>query len=80
MHFNDNLIDLRVKHLVFRLAPSVQTRLHAFNCMFYTKLLEKGNKKKGHELVARWTDQTCILHMDSLSMHPSSKIGEWLKQ
>ena len=25
-------------------------------------------------------DQTCILHMDSLSLHSSIKIGDWLKQ
>ena len=25
-------------------------------------------------------DQTCILHMDSLSLHSSAKIGDWLKQ
>ena len=25
-------------------------------------------------------DQTCILHMDSLSLHSSGKIGDWLKQ
>jgi len=140
VYFNDNLIDLRVKHLVFGLPPSDQSRLHAFSCMFYTKLLEQGNKKKGHALVARWTknfdvfakdfifipvnesahwslaviahpghisrkatelfdllpqckypspcdcdedeeeDQTCILHMDSLSLHSSAKIGDWLKQ
>ena len=54
--FNDSLIDLRVKHLVSKLLPSEQRRVHAFSCHFYTKLQEKSNEKDDcHALVARWT-------------------------
>ena len=55
-YFTDNLIDLRVKHLVFKLLPSEQSRVHAFRCQFYMKLQEKSNEKDDcHALVARWT-------------------------
>ena len=76
VYFNDNLIDLRVKHLVFGLPPSDQSRLHAFSCMFYTKLLEQGNKKKGHALVARWTKNFDVFAKDFIFI-PVNESAHW---
>lgn len=76
VYFNDNLIDLRVKHLVFGLSPSDQSRLHAFSCMFYTKLLEQGNKKKGHALVARWTKNFDVFAKDFIFI-PVNESAHW---
>lgn len=76
IYFNDNLIDLRVKHLVFGLPPSDQSRLHAFSCMFYTKLQELGNKKKGHALVARWTKSFDVFAKDFIFI-PVNESMHW---
>jgi len=78
VYFNDNLIDLRVKHLVFGLSPSDQSRIHAFSCMFYTKLLEEGNKnkKRGHSLVARWTKNFDVFDKDFIFI-PVNESAHW---
>jgi Ulp1 family protease len=76
--FNDNLIDLRVKHLVFKLLPSEQSHVHAFSCQFYTKLLEKSNEKDDcHALVARWTKKTYSRRTSSSSPLTSQCTGVW---
>jgi hypothetical protein len=75
--FNDNLIDLRVKHLVFKLLPSEQSRVHAFSCQFYTKLLEKSNEKDDcHALVARWTKKFNLFEKDFIFI-PVNESMHW---
>ncbi len=76
-YFNDNLIDLRVKHLVFKLLPSEQSRVHAFSCQFYTKLLEKSNEKDDcHALVARWTKKFNLFEKDFIFI-PVNESMHW---
>jgi Ulp1 family protease len=76
-YFNDNLIDLRVKHLVFKLLPGKQSRVHAFNCQFYTKLQEKRNVKDNcHGLVARWTKKFNLFDKDFIFI-PVNKSMHW---
>eukprot|EP01031_Cornospumella_fuschlensis_P025445 gene25445-30724_t len=80
VYFNDNLIDLKIKHLISGLSPEQRSKVYAFNCHFYTKLTEeckRGTWKSdvGHKLVRRWTKHVDLFSMDfvffpiNLSLH-----------
>ncbi len=62
-YLNDNLIDLRIKHLLAQLDPEKRSRVHAFSCLFYAKLTEKKNRE-AHALVSRWTKSVDLFAMD----------------
>ena len=63
-YFNDNLIDLKVKHMVFALPPEKRDKVHAFSCLFYPKLKELRNPREAHEAISRWTKNVDIFTMD----------------
>eukprot|EP01036_Dinobryon_divergens_P022118 gene22118-30352_t len=63
-YFNDNLIDLKVKYMLFKLPLEKRRRVYAFSCLFYPKLKELRDFRKAHELISRWTKSVDIFSMD----------------
>ena len=63
-YFNDNLIDLKVKYMIFNLPLEKKCKVYAFSCLFYPKLKELRDFRKAHELISRWTKNVDIFSMD----------------
>lgn len=65
-YLNDNLIDLQIKYLVrTALSEQLQSRVHAFNCQFYSRLTtHERDMRSGHALVARWTKSVDLFDRD----------------
>eukprot|EP01038_Epipyxis_sp_PR26KG_P012775 gene12775-17127_t len=82
VYLNDSLIDLRIKLLVQDLSPEKKNLLHAFSCMFYTKLTESTgtNKltkfKEMHNHVCRWT-KSFELFCKEFILIPINKSLHW---
>jgi Ulp1 family protease len=67
--FNDNLIDIKVKHYFNSLDHDIRLRIHAFSCLFYPKLDEedcRGDAEDAHKLVHRWTKDVDLFEKDFL--------------
>jgi Ulp1 family protease len=77
VYFNDNLIDLKIKHLLNELPADKRSRIHVFSCHFYAKLTEeKSNMKAAHHLVARWTKSVDIFETDFV-LFPINMANHW---
>ena len=63
-YFNDNLIDLKVKYMIFNLPLEKKCKVYAFSCLFYPKLKELRDFRKAHELISRWTKNVDLFSMD----------------
>lgn len=63
-YLNDNLIDLKIKHLFRNMSDADRARVHCFNCMFYTRLTAERGHEAGHALVSRWTKNVDIFSKD----------------
>jgi hypothetical protein len=64
IYFNDNLIDLKIKHIIFSLPEEKRNKIHAFSCLFYAKLLEAKDPKAQHQLVSRWTKNVDLFEQE----------------
>lgn len=80
VYFNDNLIDLKIKHVLFNLAdtdPTKRSKIHAFSCHFYSKLTEGNLAPAGaHGLVSRWTKNVNIFEQDFV-FFPINLVSHW---
>lgn len=79
VYFNDNLIDLKIKHLLAQLneiAPEKRKRIHAFSCLFYAKLTEVSKPEEAHTLVAKWTKNVDLFAMDYI-LFPINSANHW---
>lgn len=61
---NDNLIDFGIKQMLSDIPTDRRSKVHAFSCFFFTKLIEVNDAKQAHALVARWTKNVDIFDMD----------------
>lgn len=79
VYFNDNLIDLKIKHLLAQLnehEPEKRKRIHAFSCLFYAKLTEVSKPEEAHTLVAKWTKNVDLFAMDYI-LFPINSANHW---
>jgi len=64
-YLNDNLIDLKIKHLAAtQLTQAQAAAIHVFNCMFYTCLTTPKSPEQGHKVVSRWTNKVDLFAKD----------------
>jgi len=74
VYLNDSLIDLHIKLELLGLSEERRAKIHAFSCLFYSKLAEQKDKA-AHEMVARWSksfdlfDLSFLLVPVNLSLH-----------
>ena len=61
---SDNLIDLMIRHSISELPLEKQNKIHAFSCLFYTKLCEEKEEESAHAVVARWTKNVNLFEKD----------------
>lgn len=79
VYFNDNLIDLKIKHLLTKLQseqPELRNRIYAFSCLFFAKLTETTKAAQAHQLVAKWTKHVNLFEMDYI-LFPINMHNHW---
>lgn len=68
-YLNDNLIDWKIKHDI-RIRrdqdENITKRIHAFSTMFFTKLTEVNDNRRGFAFVRKWTQNVDIFDKDFL--------------
>lgn len=64
VYFNDNLIDVKIKHMIFNIEEHQKNKVYAFSGLFYAQLTVLSDYKAAHALIARWTKNVNIFELD----------------
>ena len=73
---NDNLVDFGIRYMLAGVDPLKRAKIHAFTCLFYTKLMEGKLPQEQHLLVSRWTKKIDLFDMDYIIV-PVNLTGHW---
>ena len=75
-YLNDQLVDFKIKHMMNEVYNTRSQSVHAFNCLFFSKLTQEISVKKGYSLVQRWTKNVDIFQKEMVII-PINQSTHW---